>query len=74
MKIPNINDLDTDRFYLFHQLTASLLIALAGMLLGLLIAWLLLGRNKRLLKQVQLENQRLQDEWVDMESKDKKHV
>jgi len=67
--ITNLYDLETDRFYLLHQLTASLLIALVGMLFGVLIAWVLLGRSKRLLKQVQMENQRLQEEWVDMENR-----
>jgi predicted histidine transporter YuiF (NhaC family) len=70
MKPLHIYQLDTSEFYYLHQITASLLIAVAGMLCGVLVAWLLLGRSKKMLRQVKQENQRLQEEWVDRVDKD----
>ena len=54
-----INDTGAHTFYLPYQILASSLLALAGFLIGLLLAWIILGRYRSRVTQQEKRNAEL---------------
>ena len=54
-----INEVSAQTYYLPFQVIASLILALGGFLVGLILAWISWGHNKARVRKIQAKNAEL---------------
>ena len=54
-----INEINAQTYYLPYQVIASLILALGGFFVGLILAWIIWGHNKARAAAVQAKNEEL---------------